>query len=155
MPHVTDIVQMLQSLIRVEVDQFDAVDARLRAEAGMLLIELMPLRVIAGVADCRVQDFADGMGISVGGASKSVDRLAARGWLRREAHPDDRRSSILRLTDQGERAREEGDRIAAEVLRTRLAGVLGAELPALDELLARLDPTRSGHAVSGSAGIRS
>lgn len=146
MPRATNIVQVLQSLIRVEVDQFDAVDARLRAEAGMLLIELMPLRVIAGIADCRVQDFADGMGISVGGASKSVDRLEARGWLRRDPHPGDRRSSILRLTDQGERVREEGDRIAAEVLHARLAEVLGSDLPALDELLARLDPTRADHA---------
>jgi DNA-binding MarR family transcriptional regulator len=141
----SDIVRLLQSLIRVEVDQFDAVDARLRADSGVLLIELMPLRVIAGAADCRVQDLADGLGISVGGASKSVDRLEARGWLRRVPHPGDRRSSILRLTDAGERVREEGDRIAAEVLRARLAEVLGGDLPTLDELLARLDPTRSGH----------
>jgi len=138
----SDIVGMLQSLVRVEVDQFDAVDARLRRDAGLQLIELLPLRVVAGAPGCRVQDLADRLGISVGGASKSVDRLEARGWVRREAHPEDRRSSIIGLTVEGERARAEGDRIAADALRERLADVLGSDLAAFDALLRRLDPTR-------------
>jgi len=142
MTETPDIVRVLQSLIRVEVDQFDVVDARLRADAGMLLIELMPLRVIAGTTDCRVQDLADGMGISVGGASKSVDRLASRGWVRREPHPGDRRSSVVRLTPEGDRVRSAGDRIAADALRHSLAGALGGDLTTFDALLARLDPTR-------------
>ena len=142
MTETTDIVRLLQSLVRVEVDQFDAVDARLRRDAGMLLIELMPLRVIARIPDCRVQDFANALGISVGGASKSVDRLEGRGWVRREPHPADRRSSIIRLTSEGERVRSTGDRIAAEELQARLADALGADLPVFDALLTRLDPTR-------------
>ena len=142
MTGASDIVGMLQSLVRVEVDQFDAVDARLRRDAGLQLIELLPLRVVAGAPGCRVQDLADRLGISVGGASKSVDRLEARGWVRREAHPEDRRSSIIGLTVEGERARAEGDRIAADALRERLADVLGSDLAAFDALLRRLDPTR-------------
>jgi DNA-binding MarR family transcriptional regulator len=137
-----DPVRLLQSVIRVEVDLFDAVDARLRADADMLLIELMPLRIIGDTADCRVQDYAEAMGLTVGGASKSVDRLERRGWVRRLPHPTDRRSSLIDLTAEGRAARAGGDRIAAEVIRDRLGVLSAAETGTLDALLTRLDPSR-------------
>ena len=39
--------------------------------------------------------------ITVGGASKIVDRLESAGLVARRANPDDRRSSLVELTDAG------------------------------------------------------
>lgn len=134
-----DLPLLLSRLIAAQVQLFDATDTRLRAEAGMPLVTLLPLRVIRATPGCRVQELADGLGLSVGGASKSADRLERRGWLRRVAHPTDRRSLLLELTDDGLAAAAAGDAIVDAVLRESVVprlGESGAERLSAD--LARL-----------------
>ena len=121
-----DLTVLFERIVRLQVDLFAAVDARLRAELDLLLIALLPLRVVAATPGCRVQDIADGVGISVGGASKSADRLERGGWVRRIDNPADRRSSVLELTAEGERVVAAGSRIIREEMESRLAAPLGA-----------------------------
>jgi DNA-binding MarR family transcriptional regulator len=96
-----DHTALLVDLIAVEVRLFDAADAELRRSLDMPLIAFFPLRVVATTPGCRVQDLVDRIGITVGGASKSVDRLERQGWVRRVPHPHDRRSSTIELTASG------------------------------------------------------
>jgi DNA-binding MarR family transcriptional regulator len=96
-----DYTALLVDLIAVEVRLFDAADAELRRSLDIPLIAFFPLRVVATTPDCRVQDLVDRIGITVGGASKSVDRLERQGWVRRVPHPHDRRSSTIELTASG------------------------------------------------------
>ena len=120
-----DLPLLLSRLIATQVELFDAADGRLRTEADMPLVTLLPLRVIRATPDCRVQELADGLGLSVGGASKSADRLERRGWLRRVTHPSDRRSQVLELTEDGLAAAATGDAIVEGVLREWVIPVLG------------------------------
>ncbi|MCX5064291.1 MarR family winged helix-turn-helix transcriptional regulator [Micromonospora lupini] len=121
----SDLAEVFERVVRLQVDLFTAVDTRLRRELGILLIALLPLRVIATRPDCRVQDIAEGVGISVGGASKSVDRLEHGGWVRRAENPADRRSSVLHLTAEGERMVSAGTAIIEAEMRSRLLPPLG------------------------------
>src|SRR5690348_2656212 len=105
---------LFERIVRLQVDLFDAVDTRLRRELDLLLIALLPMRIIASHPGCRVQDVADGLGISVGGASKSADRLERGGWVRRVDNPADRRSSMLELTPAGKRMVAAGSAIIRE-----------------------------------------
>jgi DNA-binding MarR family transcriptional regulator len=135
----TDLPLLLSRLIAVQVELFDEVDGRLRADAGMPLVALLPLRVVRATRGCRVQELAEGLGLSVGGASKSADRLERRGWLRRIVHPSDRRSLLLELTEDGIDAAQAGDAVVEAVLRERVLPVLGeAEAERLSSDLARL-----------------
>jgi DNA-binding MarR family transcriptional regulator len=59
------------------------------------------LRFIELTDDCRVGDIARELVITVGAASKSVDRLESSGWVVRLPNPRYRRSSLLELTDAG------------------------------------------------------
>jgi DNA-binding MarR family transcriptional regulator len=120
-----DLAVLFERIVRLEVDLFNAVDARLRRELDLLLIALLPMRVIAANPGCRIQEIADGLGISVGGASKSADRLERSGWVRRIDNPSDRRSSVLELTAEGERMVAAGSSIIRDELRTRAAPILG------------------------------
>ncbi len=96
-----DLVRLFSDLVRLETELWDAVDARLRADCDLTLGRFDTMRVIARTPSCRVLDVAAGLSITVGGASKMVDRIEAAGHCRRRPHPDDRRSSIVELTPEG------------------------------------------------------
>lgn len=99
MSHVTSV---FTDLVRVETRLYNAVSARLRAEQGLGLGQFEFLEIIDRLPGCRVLDIAGELAITVGAVSKAVDRLVAAGWCVRGAHPEDRRSSVLRLTREGE-----------------------------------------------------
>ncbi|QEO10828.1 MarR family transcriptional regulator [Protaetiibacter larvae] len=76
--------------------------------------------------------------VSRGGMTKRIDRLEARGLVRRIARPSDRRSLLITLTDDGRRLIDE---LVAEhvVNESRLLAVLDPEeLAAFDGVLRKL-----------------
>nr|BFE61136.1 hypothetical protein GCM10020063_056620 [Dactylosporangium thailandense] len=96
-----DLRQVFDDLVRFETDLWNGVDARLRQAGAIPLGSLNVLQVVARTPDCRVNDIADALSITIGGASQAVDRLAARELLARRPNPADRRSSIVELTGAG------------------------------------------------------
>ena len=75
--------------------------------------------------ESRVQDIAETLLVTVGAASRIVDRLVMDGLLSRSPHPSDRRSYRIGLTTSG---------------RTAFEVTAGAREKALEELLGRFDP---------------
>src|SRR3954471_23023948 len=103
--HVTiDPGPVLIDLVRVETRLYNAVDARLKDAGGLTLPQLEVLTLIRDVPGCRVLDVSRTISITVGAASKGVDRLEEQGWCRRTVDPADRRSSTLSLTAAGSAA---------------------------------------------------
>jgi DNA-binding MarR family transcriptional regulator len=49
----------------------------------------------------RMRDLAAGVLLSRSGLSRLVDRMAAKGLVRREQDPDDRRGTLACITDDG------------------------------------------------------
>jgi DNA-binding MarR family transcriptional regulator len=125
---MADARRLLSELERTSAQLAAAVDLRLRREAGLPLVLLEPMSVIAGRDVCRVYELATELGISSGGASKLVDRLEARGHCRRHPNPDDRRSSLLRLTPAGVAALT----AAQHVVDAELDDMLGSRLSAAE-----------------------
>lgn len=99
---MSDITRAFTDLVRVETRIYNAVHARLRAELGLGMGQFEFLEIIDRVPGCRVLDLVGELAITVGAVSKAVDRLVAAEWCERVAHPPDRRSSVLRLTPDGE-----------------------------------------------------
>lgn len=133
-------------LVRVQTMLWNEVDFRMRALHGAPLTDLTPLDVVASVPGCRVQDIVNTLHITVGGASKVVDRLVAAGYVIRAANPGDRRSSVLSVTREGldllERVKPDID----EVLAERMTGVLPADqLVGLDQALTALQQAVARH----------
>jgi MarR family transcriptional regulator, organic hydroperoxide resistance regulator len=100
---VSDLRGLFNDIIRFEIELWNAVDARLRSEFNLPLTHFEPMSVIDRLARCRVYDIASELGITTGGTSKLVDRIEASGYCRRLPNPDDRRSSLLELTPEGQR----------------------------------------------------
>lgn len=134
-----DLGKLFADLVLLEATWFDAVDERLRREVGMILITLLPLRVVEATENCRVQDLSERLHITVGGASKSVDRLEGHGWVRRAANPDDRRSFIVELTESGREQLAAGNAVLEDEIRRYVIPALTAEeLTAFGATIARL-----------------
>jgi DNA-binding MarR family transcriptional regulator len=120
MPMV-DLRRVLSDVTRVQAQLEAGVNLRLRSELGLSQVLFDSMTVIGEVEACRVQDLAAALYVSAGGASKLVDRLAALGYCRRLPNPDDRRSSLLRLTPIGQQRLTAAGRLVDEELE-RLLG---------------------------------
>ncbi|MCX5036293.1 MarR family winged helix-turn-helix transcriptional regulator [Streptomyces coelicoflavus] len=135
MSHVTP---AFVDLVRVETRLYNAVSARLRDEQGVSIGQFEFLEIIDRVPGCRVLDIVGELAITVGAVSKAVDRLVAAGWCQRAAHPQDRRSSVLRLTDEGARRLAASRPVVESALVSLTAGVSPEELSRVASTLATL-----------------
>jgi len=124
-----DVVGLFGDLVRLETELWNRVEAQVQQAHGVPLAWLEVTQVVAATTDCRVLDIARALSITVGGASKVVDRLEAGGLCRRQPNPTDGRSSFISLTASGRSLLEAGN---ATLTRT-LDGLIGSALPA-DEL---------------------
>ena len=115
-----DAATLFSDLIRFETELWNVVAARLRSEHQLELTWFEPMQVIAGEPDCRVQDVVEALSITVGGASKLVDRIEAAGFCRRRENPADRRSSFIDLTPKGRHLLAAASRTFAKEVELRL-----------------------------------
>jgi DNA-binding MarR family transcriptional regulator len=142
----TPIFTIFTDLVRVETRLYNAVSARLREEQGMSLGQFEFLVIIDRIPGCRVLDIVGEIAITVGAVSKAVDRLVAAGWCLREPHPQDRRSSVLRLTAEGEAMLAAARPVVEEELTVLTAGVPRGDL-------ARVGATMTALRASLEAGL--
>ncbi|MGW6409420.1 MarR family winged helix-turn-helix transcriptional regulator [Streptomyces vinaceus] len=138
MSHITSI---FTDLVRVETRLYNAVNTRLQAERGLSLGQFEFLEIIDRVPGCRVLDIVGEVAITVGAVSKAVDRLVAAGWCLRVAHPQDRRSSVLRLTSEGETQLSASRPVVEDELASLTATVLPDDLARIAPTLATLRAT--------------
>lgn len=78
----------------------------------------------------RMSDLAERVLLSKSGLTRLVDRLEAKGWVRREACDKDRRGAYAVLTDEGRRMREE----AWPVLQEAMVHLFAARFPSRVDL---------------------
>ena len=124
---------VLIDLVRVETRLYNAVDARLKDAGGLTLPPARgahrdPRR--PRTAGCWTSSRT--IAITVGAASKAVDRLEDQGWCRRAVDPADRRSSVLSLTADGSAAVDRATPVFEAATRDTLGALLSG--PDLDRL---------------------
>jgi len=133
-------------LVRYEVTLWSALDRELGRRDQISLAELHGLRVLDRYdGRARVQELSADIGITVGAASKFVDRLERDGLAYRSPNPANRRSSLVTLTPAG----RESLASATEVCREAMIRAIGAEnlepvTAALQRLQSRLDASGVG-----------
>lgn len=95
---VTGVLLSRQSVATVE--QATARHLRLH---GLTVNEFLMLAVLADKADAttRCTDLADALGLTTGGITRLTQRAAVRGYVGRKGNNDDRRSSLVWMTEFG------------------------------------------------------
>ena len=126
-------------LVRAETRLYNALNDRLRERHGIVTSQFEFLHFVREHPGARVADLANAFAVGIGAMSKGADRLERHGWIARQPNPADRRSSLLVLTEDGERLLE----AAQQSFDERLAELLGliadtGGLPAAAQVLAQL-----------------
>jgi len=134
-----DSVALFRELVRFETELWNQVEARVQLEHGVPLAWLEIMQVVDATQRCRVLDIARALSITVGGASKVVDKVEAAGLCRRQPNPTDGRSNLIEMTEPGQRLLKEANvTFAASVAACLGAGASEGELAQLSVTLRRL-----------------
>lgn len=101
--HSPTAVEWLSDLVRLQISLWDRVDGRLKTDHDLSLpfFEVLHAVAAAPATGLRVGDLARDLRITVGGASKLVDRVERAGLIARRPDPEDRRAQRLVLTGAG------------------------------------------------------
>lgn len=93
---------LFTALINTEMGTWNAVESTL-SEAGnaLTLGRFLVLRTVRDTPACRIQEVAASQGITLGAASRLVDRLHRDGLVHRTPCEHDRRAIILTVTEEG------------------------------------------------------
>ena len=122
-----ELAVVFSDLVRLETELWDLVDQRLRREHELPLSWFEPMQVMDRVPDCRVADIAEALSITVGGASKLVDRIEHAGWCGRAPNPNDARSSVLTLSRAGRRVLDAAQGAFDDELAARLGAAVSPD----------------------------
>jgi DNA-binding MarR family transcriptional regulator len=113
-----------------------------RTGAGLSVTALSTLRRVAEGEACRITELASAEAVAQPSMTALIARLEARGLVRREPDPEDRRAVRVAITDAGVEQVAAVRAARAELLGERIArldesdqAALAAVLPVLDSLL--------------------
>ena len=122
-----ELAGLFSDLVRLETELWDLVDHRLRKDHDLPLSWFEPMQVMDSVVECRVGDIAEALSITVGGVSKLVDRIEHAGWCGRAPNPNDGRSSVVTLTEAGQRVLKAARGSFGDELAARLGAAVSPE----------------------------
>jgi DNA-binding MarR family transcriptional regulator len=105
---------------------------------GIGITEWRVIAVLGRSAGLSANEVAERTAMDKVAVSRAVARLLERGLLQRDTHGDDRRRSVLQLSDAGEGIYDEVVPVAREYEHRLLAPLDEDERAALDHLLGKL-----------------
>jgi DNA-binding MarR family transcriptional regulator len=135
-------MDIFERVVRLETTLWNLVERSLSEEGEAGLGTFLALQILdRHDGSGRVQDLSRELSITVGAASKVVDRLERAGLAVRRPQPDDRRSSLVALTVDGERAVAAGRVVVQRVITTVFGDdeMVDAAASVLESLQTRVD----------------
>ncbi|MHC9292953.1 MarR family winged helix-turn-helix transcriptional regulator [Mycobacterium sp. LTG2003] len=119
------------------------------ASRNLKLAHNAVLTALVDFGPAAQQDLAESLRIDKSHLVKHIDLLEARGWLRRESDPEDRRRHRINLTASGRRQARDLLRVAQQSQRDFLKCLDPAEQATLVDLLTRVLNDNDARAYSG------
>ncbi len=125
-------------------------DAQL-VEHDLTYVQWLPLYKLLLNSDTRSTCLARDLGMDPASVTRALDRIEAKGLLRRERSTTDRRRVELVLTEQGRAVATQVPEVLCDVLNAHLAGFSDAECRQLVSMLQRM--LLNGDALRGGAAL--
>jgi DNA-binding MarR family transcriptional regulator len=142
---VTDPIALLVALRRygLENDRFDLAVARAH---DLSMAEVKAIDHIQAEGELTPRELGERLSLTSGAVTAVIDRLERGGWVARSPHPRDRRSVVVRMTEQ---SIEAGARIYlpySEALARLAAGLPATTRKAVSEFLEKAAEIAAEHA---------
>ncbi len=135
-----DLEQFLPYRLSVLSNRVSSAIAQVYSDRFALSItEWRVMAVLGRYRDLSANEVAQRTAMDKVAVSRAVSRLVESGRLVREMHDDDRRRSVLRLSEDGYKIYDEVAPLALDFERRLLGGIDAAERELLFGLLDRLD----------------
>jgi DNA-binding MarR family transcriptional regulator len=144
-------------LSRVKVEMLAALDKELAADKRLATLEMSAAQyiIIANLAGPQepksAADLCKGISYDAGAMTRMLDRLEAKGLIRRSRSVEDRRLMLLELTEEGRAAYPRMREISMAVANRFLRGFTKTEARQLESLLCRMLENASDVAQRASA----
>ncbi|WP_314804770.1 MarR family transcriptional regulator [Actinomyces bouchesdurhonensis] len=136
----TDASSLFTALVSAEIRAWNAVESALcEANNPLSLGRFLVLHAVRDTPACRIQEVAASQGITLGAASRLVDRLHRDGLLHRTPCEHDRRATILTVTDTGMTHLASAEAIVAAEQERLLAPLSPGQRERLAHALALID----------------
>ena len=146
-----------QELARLMAEFGKAYTRRIFSEVGRVGVTPPRARLLMALqcpAGAKMSEVAARLGVTPRNVTKLVDGLEAEGLLKREAHPHDRRATLLRLTDKGREVSRESMGADCATAARLYEHLSPAERDRLARLLRKLlDALRATEPVAGAEAI--
>ncbi len=145
------------TLHRAHARVMSELSRRMEAERDVSVLEHGSLYELNSSPDRRLRmaELAERLGLSSSATTRLVDRLEARGWVRRESPRDNRRTINVLITTDGRRAYVRNNRpFNAAVTAAMTARLTDEEMSQLVSLLSRLCHPTTPAAVAGRLATR-
>jgi len=111
------------NFINTQITLWDICNSWAKQCIGLSLARIEVLKAIESTSNCRVNDISQYVQITVGAASKIVDKLQLSGHIQRRPNPVDSRSSIISLTQDGKAIIEQTNYFIEPFLESYFEGV--------------------------------
>lgn len=128
-------------LLQVEARTIDRIAPALEARTGLPMSFYEVLACLSGAPDegCRMNELADELLVSRGGATRLVARMEEAGLVERVTPPEDRRATYARITDAGREAEQRASPVLIELVEQEFGRHLDDDdLAALVRISAKL-----------------
>ena len=112
-------------------------DAQL-AEQGLTYVQWLPLYKLSLCADANNSTLAKDLGMDPASITRALDRIEAKGLLRRERSTTDRRVVHLTLTEEGRQVAKQVPKVLTQVLNGHLGGFSHEECTLMLSMLQRM-----------------
>ncbi len=104
------------------------------------LAQIHTLEVLGTFGAMRMKELAERLAITTGTLTVQVDKLTAAGLVERQPHESDRRSFLIRLTDQGHEIYREHDAKHLELTQSLCNQLDDNEQQTLLKCLQKMNP---------------
>ncbi|WDP92724.1 MAG: MarR family transcriptional regulator [Desulfobacter sp.] len=92
-------------------------------DSGLTTAQAHTIEMVGHSGPIKMKDLAEKIGVTTGTLTVAVDRLEKKNLLKRKPHETDRRSFIIELTPEGEKAFEEHHNFHIQMTQELVSGL--------------------------------
>ncbi|WED29813.1 MarR family transcriptional regulator [Vibrio sp. DW001] len=107
----------LNQLLTEFYDKMSSWEQSVVKETGYTLAQVHTVEVLGNHGALRMKELAEKLGITTGTLTVQVDKLVTANLIDRCPHPEDRRSIVVCLTDEGNQLHEQHNQLHLNLVR--------------------------------------